>query len=71
MINFQKNKEITGGNISGGKVTAGEISDGEVTKCEANEWACLGGGQCIDEANKCDLLFNCSDKSDEMFCGKM
>lgn len=38
--------------------------------CGRGEWRC-GGGQCIPEASRCDLVLDCEDRTDEMNCGQL
>ncbi|XP_042884626.1 G-protein coupled receptor GRL101-like [Penaeus japonicus] len=49
----------------------GEDEDEDVCRegaCGDGEWRCGGGGQCIAEARRCDLVLDCRDKTDEMNC---
>ena len=40
----------------------------EYPKCNTDEFQCANG-QCINSAKRCDLMFDCVDKTDELNCG--
>lgn len=38
--------------------------------CTDNEFVCRSNGQCVASIQKCDFRYDCSDKSDESYCGR-
>ena len=37
--------------------------------CQADEYQCLAGNQCIPSSYQCDGEIDCQDRSDEIGCG--
>ena len=40
-----------------------------IPPCPRDQFQCVSG-QCINATNRCDVKFDCDDKSDEERCGK-
>lgn len=50
------------------QVCAEQLQDLAKGQGNGRYWKCADGGECIDQAGRCDGAPNCKDSSDELFC---